>query len=70
MIKSLGIPSKDLLRKNEPIYKELGLSRKELSESEIISLIVEHPELLQRPIGVKEEKVILARPAGEIENIL
>ena len=70
MIKSLGIPSKDLLRKNESIYKELGLSRKELSESEIISLIVEHPELLQRPIVVKDEKVILARPAEEIENIL
>ena len=70
LIKNLGIPSKELLRKNESIYKELGLSNKELNESEIISLILKHPELLQRPIVVKEENVILARPAEEIKNIL
>ena len=66
LIKSLGIPSKDLLRKNESTYKELGLSKKELNESEIINLIVNHQKLLQHPIVVKEEKLILARPAEKI----
>ena len=52
------------------IYKELGLSKKELSDSEIIGLMVKHPDLLQRPIVVKGSEGILARPAEEIEKLL
>jgi len=70
LVKSLDIPPRDLLRKNEKIYKELGLSKKELSDSDIIHLMVKYPDLLQRPIVVQGGKVILARPAEEIENLL
>lgn len=70
LVKSLGIPPRDLLRKNEAIYKELDLSKKELSDSEIISLMVKHPDLLQRPIVVKGKEVILARPAEEINRFV
>ena len=70
LVKSLGIPPRDLLRKNEKIYKELGLSKKELSDSEIIDLMVKHPDLIQRPIVIKGKEVILARPAEEIERLL
>ncbi len=69
LVKKLGIPSSDLLRKNEKTYKELGLSKKELSEAVIIDLLVKHPDLLQRPIVRKGNKVILARPAEEITKI-
>lgn len=70
LVKSLGIPPRDLLRKNEKIYKELGLSKKELSDPQIIALMVKHPDLLQRPIVIKGDKVVLARPAEEIEKFL
>ena len=70
LVKSLGNPPRDLLRKNEAIYKELGLSKKELSDSEIISLMIKHPNLLQRPIVVKFKEVILARPADEIHRFV
>ena len=63
LIKKLGIPPRELLRKNEKVYKELGLSKKELSDKEIIDLMVKHPDLIQRPIVVKEDRVILARPS-------
>ena len=70
LVKKLGIPPKDLLRKNEKIYKDLGLSKQELSDSEIIDLMIEHPDLIQRPIVVKDKEVILARPAEEINKLL
>ncbi len=70
LIKQLGIPPKQLLRKNEAIYKELGLSKKNLTDSEIIDLMIKHPDLIQRPIVVKDKEVILARPAEEIEKLL
>jgi len=67
LVKKLGVSPRELLRKNEKVYKELGLSKKELSDSEIIELMVKHPELIQRPIVVKGNEVILARPAEKIE---
>jgi len=70
LVKSLEIPPRDLLRKNEAVYKELGLSKKKLSDSELIGLMVKHPDLLQRPIVVKDNKVILARPAEEISRFV
>jgi len=70
LIKSLGIPPRDLLRKNESIYRELGLSKKELSDPQIIDLMIKHPDLIQRPIVVKGNEVVLARPAEEIEKLL
>jgi len=70
LIKKLGVPPRELLRKNEKIYKELGVSKKELSDGEIIDLMVKHPDLIQRPIAVKGDSVILARPAEDIEQLL
>jgi len=70
LVKSLGIPPRDLLRINESIYRELGLSKKELSDSQIIELMVKHPDLIQRPIVVKGSEVLLTRPAEEIEKLL
>lgn len=69
LVKKLGIPAKDLLRKNEKKYKELGLSKKDLTDAEIIDLLVKNPDLIQRPIVRKGEKVILARPAEEIMKL-
>lgn len=70
LIKKLNIAPKDLLRKNEKIYKELDLSHKDLSDSEIIDLMIKHPDLIQRPIVDRKGKVILARPAEEIKKLL
>lgn len=70
LVISLGIPPRELLRKNEAIYKELGLSKKELSDKEIIDLMVTYPDLIQRPIVVKDYQVVLARPAEEISKLI
>ena len=70
LIKKLNIAPKDLLRRNEKIYKDLGISSKELSESGIIDLMIKHPDLIQRPIVDRKGKVILARPAEEVKKVL
>jgi arsenate reductase (glutaredoxin) len=70
LIEKLNITPKDLLRKNEKIYREPGLSRRDLSDSEIIDLMIKHPDLIPRPIVDGKGKVILARPAEEIKRML
>jgi arsenate reductase-like glutaredoxin family protein len=41
-----------------------------LADEEWISILVEKPQLLQRPIVVNGEKAVLANPPEELEKIL
>ncbi len=70
LVKKMNIPARDLLRAKEPLYKELRLNERKLSSEEVISLMVQYPDLLQRPIVEKGNKAILARPAERIKEIL
>jgi arsenate reductase len=70
LLKKMGIPARDLLRRNEPIYKELGLAERDLSDAELVDLMVSHPDLIQRPIVEKGSRAILARPPERLKEIL
>ena len=70
LIKKLGVNPKDILRKRAGIYSELNLGEKELNISQIFDLILEHPDLLERPIVVCNGDVILARPAEKVRSFL
>ena len=70
LLKKMGMSAAELLRKKEPIYKELGLAEKNLTDREILDLMAEHPDLIQRPIVEKGAKAILARPAERLKEIL
>jgi arsenate reductase len=70
LLKKAGLPVKDLLRTKEDIYKELGLARKQVSEDELIDLMLKHPDLIQRPLVEKGEQAILARPAETVKKLL
>jgi arsenate reductase len=68
LLRSAGISPWDALRKNEPTYKTL-VSGKDVSDDELIRLMVEHPELLQRPIVVRGDKAVLARPTEKLGDL-
>ena len=70
LLKKMGIPAKDLLRKKEDIYKKLNLAKKDLPEAELVDLMARHPDLIQRPIVEKGNRAILARPADRLKEIL
>jgi len=70
LLKKMRLSPRELLRRNEPIYKEHGLAERELSDSELIDLMVSHPDLIQRPIVEKGARAILARPADRLKEIL
>ena len=50
LIRKMKITPRELLRTSEPIYRELGLAKGDFSDAELISLMIEHPDLIQRPI--------------------
>ena len=70
LLKKAGMSARDLLRTKEEIYRKLKLGEKDLSESDIIDLMVKHPDLIQRPIVEKGSRAILARPAERLKEIL
>jgi arsenate reductase (glutaredoxin) len=70
LLKKAALSPKDILRTKENIYKDLGLAKKTLSDDELIDLMIKHPDLIQRPLVEKGEKVLLARPAEMVKNIL
>lgn len=70
LVRKLKLKPRDLLRKSEPIYKELGLASDEFSDSELIALMVEHPDLLQRPIVERGDRAVLGRPAENVKELL
>jgi len=70
LIKKLGIAPRELLRKNEQVYRDLGLAKRELSEDDLIRLMIENPDLMQRPIVVKGNKAVLARPIENLDELV
>jgi arsenate reductase len=70
LLKKMNLRPHDLLRTKEPIYKKLSLASKELREDEILDLMIQHPDLLQRPIVEKGSRAILARPVERLREIL
>lgn len=70
LIVKTGGTAHDVLRTKEPIYKELGLDEREVSEDELIALMAEHPQLLQRPIVERGDRAVLARPVEKVLELL
>lgn len=70
LLKKAGLSPKNVLRTKEDLYHELGLAKKQLTDDELLDLMVKHPDLIQRPIVETGDQAMLARPAGSIKELL
>jgi len=58
----------EMLRTKEKEYKELDIKNK--SQNEILDLVVQNPKLVERPIIIKDNKAVIARPMENLTNLL
>lgn len=70
LLHKMDMKPRDLLRKSESIYKELGLAEDKFSDSELIALMIEHPDLIQRPIVERGDRAVLGRPTENVRELL
>jgi arsenate reductase len=70
LLRKMKMKPRELLRTKEDVYRQLKLGERDLSDAEIIDLMLEHPDLIQRPIVEKGARAILARPAERLKEIL
>lgn len=69
VLKKLNIKASQLLRTGEDIYKELNL-KDEKDEDRIIEAMLENPILIERPIIIKGEVAVIARPIENLSELL
>lgn len=69
IISLLNIAPIQLVRKNEKVWKE-EYKGKDLSDSEIITAMVNNPKLIERPIVINGKKAVIGRPPENILEII
>lgn len=70
VLQQLNMRPRDLLRKTESIYKELGLSDSQLTDDDLIKAMCEHPKLIERPIVIKDNHAKVGRPPESVLDML
>ena len=66
IVAKTGLPPRQLLRTREPQYTELGLDDPSMSDEAILHAMLQHPVLLERPVVIKGDKAVLARPPEKV----
>ncbi|MCB1147029.1 MAG: arsenate reductase (glutaredoxin) [Leptospiraceae bacterium] len=70
ILRQIGKKPRDTFRKSEPLYKDLGLKNKDLSDDDLLDYLIQYPILIERPIVVKGQRAVLGRPPEDIKKII
>lgn len=70
LLHKAGCRPREVLRAREPLVKELGLEEPGVSDDRLIAQISAHPALLQRPVVVRGDRALLARPIERVLELL
>jgi len=66
----LHMHARQLLRRGEPEFQELGLADPELDDDAIIAAMATHPKLIERPIVVANGHAVIGRPPEAVLALL
>lgn len=63
-------PPADLVRKDKR-FKELGLDPEAyVTRQQVVGVLLEYPELMQRPVVVRGDRALIARPSEKVLSLL
>ncbi|HXC04951.1 MAG TPA: arsenate reductase (glutaredoxin) [Bacteroidia bacterium] len=68
ILKKLGMKASEIIRKGETVYKE-KFADKKMSEDQWIKALIKYPILMERPIVVRGNKAVIARPAEKLREL-
>lgn len=70
LLRLLGMEPRELMRRKEAEYAELGLDNPALTRDQLIAAMVAHPRLIERPIVVAGDKAAIGRPPENVLSLL
>lgn len=72
IVRVLGLLGSDdprvMMRRGEPLYRELGLAN--ASADRLIDAMAEHASLIERPIVIRADRAVVARPPELLLDLL
>ncbi len=68
LLRAAGLKPAEAIRTKEPAYAKF-VAGKKLTDSQLLRLMVEHHELIQRPFVVRGKKAVLARPVDRLSHL-
>jgi arsenate reductase len=68
LIQKLGLLPHDILRKDELAARHLKLES--LSDDALIQVMIDNPDLMQRPIVVRGDRAKICRPPENVRELL
>jgi arsenate reductase len=70
ILDQLGMEPRELMRTHEHEYTDNTLADPSLSRDELINAMLKFPKLIERPIVLNDNKVIIGRPPENVLDIL
>jgi arsenate reductase len=70
LLNLLGLQPRQLMRTGEAEYMQLGLDDNALSRQQLLTAMVTHPILLERPIVVHDGRAVIGRPPESVLEII
>lgn len=70
LIRRMGVPVRQVLRRKGTPYAELGLEDPKWSDDQLLDFMMAHPILINRPIVVTPQGVKLCRPSDVVLELL
>jgi arsenate reductase len=70
ILRRLRLEPRDLMRRQEPDYRKLGLDDPTLDRGALIDAMVRHPTLIERPIVLVAGKAVVGRPPERVMDLL
>jgi arsenate reductase (glutaredoxin) len=66
----LGGAPADLVRKDKR-FAELGLNASDyVTREQVVALLLAHPELMERPVVIRDGRAVIARPSERVLELL
>lgn len=69
LVTKLGVAPRELVRTSEDEFKRTRVDLDSIGDEQIISLLAEHPKLLQRPIVETEAAARIGRPPEQVLDL-
>jgi arsenate reductase (glutaredoxin) len=69
LLAMLNLKPLQLIRTQEPLFQE-KFTNLTLNDEQWIDIMLQYPELIERPIVVKDGKAIIARPVEKLLDLL
>jgi arsenate reductase len=70
LLQQLGLEPRQLMRKGEAVYKELGLDAPALTRAALIEAMAQNPILIERPIATDGKRAVVGRPPEKVLELL